>query len=166
MKRLFILLISFCFSVVNAGEVTGKIISYGIFAVPIKYATQEVSQALSGTMRIYSGLPNLMVATNHLTAKIGVHFGIIYEISNLPVKDGEKVELVRVYKYPTIKKLDGTTSQGYEWKPKEFVKDGRVVDYFGYGLDHDYELVPGVWEFKIKYKGKTLCTQSFVLTEK
>jgi hypothetical protein len=166
MKRLFILVIAFCFSVANADEVTGKIISCGIFAVPFKHTTQEVPEALSGTMRIYSGLPNLIVATNRLTAKIGVHFGIIYEISNLPVKDGEEVELVRVYKYPTIKKPDGTTSQGYEWRPKEFVKDGRVVDYFGYGLDHDYELVPGVWEFEIKYKGKTLCAQSFVLSQK
>jgi len=87
------------------------------------------------------------------------------EISNLPAKDGEKVELVRVYKYPTIKKPDGTTSQGYEWKSNEFIKDGRVVEYFGYGLDHDYEIVPGVWEFEIRYKGKTLCGQSFILTE-
>jgi hypothetical protein len=160
------LLIVFCFSVARADEVTGKIISYGIFAVPSKHTNQEVPEALSGTIRIYSGLPILIVATNYLTAKIRVHFGIIYEISNLPIKDGEEIELVRIYKYPTIKKPDGTTSQGYEWRPKEFVKDGRVVDYFGCGLDHDYELVPGIWEFEIKYKEKTLCAQSFVLTEK
>ena len=165
MKRLLILLIAFCFSIAGADEVTGKIISYGIFAVPSKHNTQEVPEALSGKMRIYSGLPSLITATNRIPAKIGVHFGIIFEISNLPIRDGEEVELVRVYKYPTIKKPDGTTSQGYEWKPKEPVKDGCVVDYFGYGLDHDYELAPGVWEFEIKYKDKILCTQSFTVIQ-
>jgi hypothetical protein len=156
----------FCLSVANADEVTAKIISCGIFTVPNKHRIQEVPEAFSGTVRIYKGLPTLEIATNQIPAKIGTDFGFIYKISNLPLKDGEEVELVKAVNNPGIKKPDGKTSQTSEWKLKKVVMDGCVVDYSGFGFDYDYELVPGVWKFEIKYKGKAVCAQTFTVVEK
>ncbi len=168
MKRLlilFIFLFVYCVSNANADEVTGRIICFGIFTPPDKYRIQEVPEASSGIVRIYTGLPVLSIPTNQITAKIGTDFGFIYEISNLPLKDGEEIEIVKALKTPGIKSPDGKTVRTSQWKPKKVVKDGHIVDYSGFEFDYDYELVPGTWEFEIKYNGKTLCTQSFTVIQ-
>ena len=170
MKRRFIFLMAFCFSfafsVANADEVTAKIISYGIFTFSDKYNTLEATETFSGKVHLYLGQPILAVATNQIPAKIGTTFGFIYEVSNLPVKNGEEVELVKTVKTPAIKKPDGTTSIKSQYKIKRPVLDGRAIDYYGFGFDYDYELAPGVWEFEISYEGKILCTQTFTVAQK
>ena len=151
----------FC-SVVNAAEVHGKVMSYGLFKVSGKEEIVKSPDTPSGVTRIPAGTPMLLISTNRVPAKIGVRFGMWYEITNVPASDGE-IEVTKVARHPTIKKPDGTISKGFTFVEKQWVKDGRVVGWTGYGFDHDYELSTGEWEFEMQFKGKAVCMQKFVV---
>ena len=62
-----------------------------------------------------------------------------------------------------MKKLDGKVSESFSFVEKSQVTKGRVEAQTGYGFDHDYELVPGVWRIEMKHDGKTLMTQEFTV---
>lgn len=85
-----------------------------------------------------------------------------FEISNVPLPDGE-VEVTKIARHPAITKPDGTTSKGFTFVEKQWVKDGRVVGWTGYGFDHPYELAAGDWEFEMQFKGKPVCKQKFTV---
>jgi hypothetical protein len=103
----------------------------------------------------------LVSQTNRIPARLGIRFGFWYEITNLPVKDGDLVEIVKVVKHPPITKPDGTMSKGFEFTETPVVRDGRTKGWTGYGFDQRYELAPGIWEFEMKYNGATVCKCSF-----
>lgn len=148
-----------------AEEVQGEIISSGIYEVPTKQRLEHATQAVAGIVRVYQGEPVLLAETNQITAKIGTDFGFIYKIVNLPMKDGEEIELEKTVKTPGIKQSDGTIKTLSVWRLKKTVNNGCVVDYSGFGFDNDQELVPGTWQFEVKYKDKVLCAKTFTVVQ-
>lgn len=38
-------------------------------------------------------------------------------------------------------------------------------DLFGYGLENDWDLVPGTWTFEIRHDGTTMASERFELVE-
>jgi Domain of unknown function (DUF3859) len=151
-----------CCSFVRAADMKGKIVSYGIFTVSSKEEFVTSPETPSGVTRIPLGTPILTTATNRIPARMGVRFGMWYEITNVPVADGD-VEVTKIAKHPTITTPDGTTSKGFTFVEQQSVKDGRVIGWTGYGFDHAYELAPGRWEFEMTIKGKTVCKQEFTV---
>ena len=158
---IFILVICTC--AVSAQEIQGKILKYGIFKSPEHSVDEKAPDAPGGAKHFYEGFPIFTSVTDKIPAKPGIHFGIIFEISNLPdnLKD---FEFIAIQTCPPIHRPNGTVSTGYTQPIKEFVKEGRVVSWTGYSFDHDYELVPGEWTFEIKSGDKTLCKQTFTVT--
>jgi len=134
MKWLLALITVLGFPITHADEVTGKIISYGIYSVSDEHRMQEAPDSFSGAVRIYRGLPILVTSTNQIPAKIGTDFGFIYQISNLPAKDGDEIEIEKIAKTPPINKPDGTTAQKSEWICHKPVVGGCVLDYSGFAL--------------------------------
>jgi hypothetical protein len=161
-KILLLFLLSACLSGASASEIKGKITSYGIFKISGKEEIVKSPETTSGITRIPAGTPTLTTSTDRIPAKIGVRFGMWYEISNLPISDGE-VELTKIARHPVVTKPDGSISTGFTFIEKLQVKDGRVIGWTGYGFDHDYELVAGDWEFEMQFKGKTVCKQKFTV---
>jgi hypothetical protein len=94
---------------------------------------------------------------------MGLNFGIQYEISNLPLKDGQEVSLTIITKHPPITGPAGKTSLSEQDIGTRPVKDGRASGIAGYSFDHDYELVPGKWEFVVVHDGQTLCSGEFTV---
>src|SRR5438874_4294765 len=86
--------------------VHGKIIRYGIYKAPDKYTANKDAQSLSGNRRSYSEMPNFTSSTTNIQARLGVHFGIAFELSNLPSDQG-KFEYKIVKKCPGIHRPDG-----------------------------------------------------------
>lgn len=164
MKRplLFSLLLFACCSVITAADIKGKVVSYGLFKVSGKDEIVKSPQTPSGITRIPAGTPILTMSTNRVPAKIGICFGMWFEITNVPAPDGE-VEVTKIARHPTITKSDGTTSKGFTSVEKQWVKDGRVTGWTGYSLDHDYELATGDWEFEMQVKGISVCNQKFTV---
>jgi hypothetical protein len=164
MKKTLLLsfLLAASFSVASAGETQGKVASYGLFKTSNKEEIVKSPETTSGVTRIPAGTPILTISTNRIPAKIGVRFGMWYEITNVPAPDGE-IEVTKIAKHPAITKPDGTTSKGFTFVEKQWVKDGRIVGWTGYGFDHNYELATGDWEFEMQFKGKTVCKQKFTV---
>jgi len=150
-------LLALCFSSARAADMKGKVVSYGIFTVSGKEETVKSPETPSGVTRIPAGTPMLTVATNRIPAKLGVRFGMWYQITNVAAADGE-IEVTKIARHPAITKPDGTTSKGFTFVEKQWVKDGSVFGWTGYGFDHPYELAPGRWEFEMAVKGNTVCT--------
>ena len=162
MKRSLVflsILFGFCF-VSFGDEVQGKVTSYGIFKVTEQREIEPAPQTPTGAnQRLLAG-PVLVTSTNRIPAKIGVQFGLWYEINNLPVHNGE-VEVTAIVSLPTITKPDGTTSKEFKVVQKQVSKDGVLVSWSGYGFEDDFELVTGDWDIKIQFNGKTVCAQEF-----
>lgn len=140
----------------------GKVTSCGLFRFSGKEEIIQSPQTPSGITRVPAGTPILIASTNRIPAKIGVRFGFQYELINVPVPDGV-VEITKIARHPAITKPDGTISKGFTFVEKQFLTGGRAVGWTGYGLDHDYELATGDWEFEMLFAGQTVCKQEFTV---
>jgi hypothetical protein len=130
----------------HGAEVTARVVQHGIFhQVP---------------------LPTGNVLTNDadiIPAKVGVMFGMRFEISNVKLKDGELLELTKIVSHPQITKPDGEVSFVSVQKVYFPVKQNTVVMQVGYVFEHDYELVPGNWAFEMQLGGKKMVKQEFTV---
>jgi hypothetical protein len=143
---------------------TGKVNEYGIYRT-----TQQIPQDLVKTPESIVGLDktpgrgmHLISLTNRIPAKIGVHFGMRYTLLNLPVPDGV-VGITKIARHPLMVKSDGTISTCYTNVQKQIVRSGWTAGFTGWSFDHDYELLPGPWEFELRYEGKLLCKSEFTV---
>jgi len=155
--------VALCVTYVNAGEPKGRILKYGIFKQTEKEEIIRTPETPSGVTRIPAGYMSIVTVTNRIPARIGIKFGIRYEVTNLNVKDGDFFEITKVTTHPPMKKPDGKTWGSFSFAEKAPVKNGRVEAQTGYGFDHDYELVTGVWRIEMKLDGKTLLRQEFTV---
>lgn len=142
--------------------IEGKIVNCGVYIFPDKAVIIKTPETASGVTYIPAGKPVLMTATNRIPAWLGIRFGMTYYVKNLPVANGY-VDITKIAKHPLMTKPDGTTSTGFTTVEKQFVKDGQLVGWTGYGFDHDYELAPGRWEFTVMFEGQPLCKQDFTV---
>lgn len=111
-------------------------------------------------------LPTGNVLTNDtdiIPAKVGVMFGMRFEISNVKLKNGELIELTKILSHPQITKPDGEVSFESVQKVYFPVHQNTVVMQVGYVFEHDYELVPGNWAFEMQLGGKKLVKQEFTV---
>ena len=164
MKRLFILsmVASLCCCVAAAAEIQGKILNCGLFRFSGKEELIKTPETSSGFTRVPAGTPILVASTNRIPAKIGVRFGMVYELVNVAAPDGQ-IKVTKIARHPKITKPDGSSSEGFTFLEPQLVKDGRVVGWTGYGFDHDYELAVGDWEFEMRLEGKTVAKQKFTV---
>ena len=161
--RSFILILcpAACLSISLAADIQGRVLMSGIFKISKEVESVKSPQTPSGLTSVPANTPILISQTNRIPARLGIRFGFWYEITNLSVKDGELVELVKVVRHPPITKPDGTVSKSFEFTETPPVSDGRAKGWTGYGFDQRYELAIGTWEFEMKYKGTTVCKCTF-----
>lgn len=112
----------------------------------------------SGQSRLTS-TAQLVSTTTEVPLKLNTRFGFCFTISGIS-PDGP-AELTKVVSHPPIRRADGTIKSSYTARRPIQVVNGRVSACEGYGFDHDYELVPGVWKFALLYDGQELVTQQF-----
>jgi hypothetical protein len=142
---------------------TGKILVYGIIAPPKGEEILDTPETSSGKSRTTQSPKLLFLSvTNRIPALMEMRFGVAFSVTNIPATNGQ-VKLTKIVKHPKMFKPDGTTSEGFTFEEPIFIQDGGGVNYSGYGFDHPYEVVPGVWDFMMKYQDTTLWTQRFVV---
>ncbi len=129
----------------------GVISNYGLFRIPT--TTVHDSQAVSLYEQRF-----LVANTDTIPAVIGTRFGFNYVITGEP-RDGN-VSIVKITKYPDpgMRRNDGLVHAD----TTRFSVSLNTLRYTGYRFDHDYELIPGKWQFEIWHDRKMLLSQAFV----
>jgi hypothetical protein len=147
-------------------------ISFGIAAIPAQGADVRVTIVEHGlyTLEIKSekrspdGVIDSMVenlchyaTTTTVPLKAGVHFGFRYRVDGLV--PGEGVDLAKVIHFPVTAKPPGAKPLSTIWRPM-LVAAGQA-HYVGYGLDLDWELMPGRWSLSIHQSDHKLVEMGF-----
>ena len=111
--------------------------------------------------------PTFTAVTDRIPAQLGVRFGIVFELTNLPRTQNAAVGIRLVTRHPPFREPDGTTSTGTERELRLPVKgQDRIVSWTGAGFDHKEELVPGTWTFEVRSFTKLLCKKDFIVVRK
>lgn len=161
----FALILTLTYQVIASTEgIESKVTHFGLYRIASQEEIIETPETSSGVTHIYAGRPVFINSTNVIPARIGLHFGFEYEISNLPGQDGQ-IDVTVIVKHPPMTKPDGTISKGFTTKQAVNLNNGKVNPVFGYGFDHDYELVTGDWTFEVLYEGKLVCSQKFIVVK-
>jgi hypothetical protein len=159
-----VLLTVSCAAVANA-DIQGRIVGYGTYTVTDKYKQFKTPGSISGFGRSYMEPPTFTAVTDHIRArKNGVRFGIVFELTNLPKIQHATVGIILVVKYPPVHRPDGTTSTHFAQSTRMAVRGrDRIVSWTGYGFEHDYEMVPGIWTFEVRSYSRMLCKKDFTV---
>jgi hypothetical protein len=161
---LLVLLIVAGSAAADAEGLKGRIVGGGTYTVTDKYKVLKTPGSPSGLSRLYMDPPTFTAVTDRISAKIGVRFGIVFELTNLPKIQNATVGIVLVTKHPLVRRPDGTTSTGTERQVRMAVRgQDRIVSWTGVGFDHDYEMVPGTWTFEVRSDNRLLCKKDFTV---
>lgn len=103
-----------------------------------------------------------VATTEAIPAAQGVHFGFRFRIDGPPA--GEPVVVRKVVRFPraVIPPLGAGPIEAFD--STGTVASG-AVSYTGYGLDYDWEIVPGPWTFEIFSGGRQLAKVTFMVTK-
>jgi hypothetical protein len=148
----------------DAEGLKGRIVGGGTYRVTNNYRVGNIPGLDSGVSRWYMDPPTFTAVTDRIVAKMGVRFGIVFELTNLPTIQNAAVGIVLVSKHPLIRSPDGTTSTGTERRLRLSVRgQDRIVSWTGFGFDHREDLVPGTWTFEVRSYSKLLCKKDFTI---
>lgn len=142
-------------------EPVGIIREFGIYKRAEKEQVIVTPETSSGLTRIPAGQLSLQTKTNRIPAKLGLAFGITYEVSVSNGASPETIEVLKVVSHPPMTKPDGQVARGFTIRETLPAKNGKAIAQTGYSFDHAYELVPGTWTIEVRHEGKTLVKQVF-----
>ena len=103
----------------------------------------------------------MLKTTERIPLVRDAHMSLQYRIWNLPDQPAY-IKLRRVLKHPVMTLPDGSQSSGSDYMITGAVSIGQVIAYTGYGLNEDYEMLEGEWNFQIWYENEKLIDHSFV----
>ena len=95
-----------------------------------------------------------------IPGEVGISFGISYIVHSTP--KGRPMKITALIQFPD----DGLVSpQGDVYKSAEetmFIKLGEE-NFYGFGFDQAWEIVPGEWKFQIKYKNAIIAQKTLTV---
>lgn len=164
-KLIWLLLFTVAWSVTAEAEgLKGRIVGYGTYTVTNNFKVIKTPGSISGVSQAFMDPPTFTAVTDRIRAKIGVRFGIVFELTNLPKIQNATVGIVLVKKHPPLRSRDGTTSTHFERSIRMQVRgQDRIVSWTGYAFDYDYEVVPGIWTFEVRSYSRLLCKKDFTV---
>ena len=153
-----------CSATADAEGLKGRIVGGGTYTVTDNYKMLKTFEQTPASSRVYMDPPTFTAVTDSIPAKIGVRFGIVFELTNLPKAQYATVGIMLVTKHPLVRWPDGTTSTGSERRVRMVVGgQDRIVSWTGVGFDHAEELVPGIWTFEVRSYSRLLCRKDFTV---
>jgi hypothetical protein len=167
-KITWLVLLTVAWSVaVDAEGLKGRIVGGGTYVVTDNYKRLRTPGSGSGFSRFYMDPPTFTAVTDRIQAKLGVRFGIVFELTNVPKIQNATLGIVLVTRHPPFREPDGTTSTGTERELRLPVRgQDRIVSWIGTGFDYKEELVPGIWTFEVRSFTKLLCKKDFIVVRK
>jgi len=136
------------------------IVDKGVFEIRPGEVT-DVRDAPGGKVTAAAG-ETLVESTDQFRGRLGLEFGFRYVLLGFP--EGEAVQLDLVITFPPPGISD--PAQGAPIFQVRVSREKRIggTHYFGYGFEHDWEIVPGVWTLTIERGGTKLAEESFMVT--
>jgi hypothetical protein len=137
----------------QSADVHVTIVEHGLYTLEVK-SEQRSPDGVIDTM-----VENLChyATTTTVPLKAGVHFGFRYRVEG--VAPGEGVDLAKVIRFPMIAKPPGAKLLSTIWRP--MLVAAGPAHYVGYGLDFDWELMPGHWSLSIQQSDRKLVEMGF-----
>lgn len=137
------------------------VLDAGVYAVETGEETAD-QNAPTGTIADVT-TATLLEATTAVPGRLGLEFGLRYEIIGTP--PGAEVPLDFVIVYPPPGLVDPTDP--VPLTESRFTQPERLgaPSYVGYGFENDWEIVPGDWTFEIWFEGRNLTRQSFTVSK-
>jgi hypothetical protein len=136
------------------------IVDKGIYAIKTGDQTPDANTPTGEIAAVQKS--KIIEATDTVAARVGVEFGFQYVVIGKPA--GEEVPLHIVITYPKPGIHDPAEAAPLLLSRFQRVKKIGETVYLGYGIEHDWEIVPGTWTFQIWHGGKKLAEQSFTVT--
>ncbi|HSY42969.1 MAG TPA: DUF3859 domain-containing protein [Candidatus Acidoferrum sp.] len=158
-----IALLGIGFALAAAAGIDGKISDYGIFKETGDQDSFGAPQSPSGVGHIIHSPPMLVATTNRIPAKLGIGFGVAYEVQNPAAEDGEQLNAEIRVSYPSITRPDGSISKSFTTYNQSFYQKHKAIGSIVYTFDHDYEVVTGTWRFEVTVGGKLIGNKEFTV---
>ena len=136
----------------------GEILEFGYYEVQAEGERFQAPDTTSGAV-VAAPTVKLLEQTDIIPIEPGRMFGFRFRLSGFPAN--KEVEIREVVTHPPITRPDKKKSTGFESRIGLNVQRGDVVDYVGYRLDHDYEMVEGEWRFEFWHEDKKLLEKKF-----
>lgn len=135
-----------------------ELVGYGIFeASPTQRRApfRATAPAADGVENVY-----FVDFTTEIPAELGTGFGVQYVINSTP-KGGE-IDVVNVIRFPGegLQPPNGRTYT--ESREHRRIKVG-YRDFYGYGFDRPWEMIPGEWVFEVWHHNARLLRKKFTV---
>ncbi|MBI3774348.1 MAG: DUF3859 domain-containing protein [Gammaproteobacteria bacterium] len=135
-----------------------EIIEFGYYEVQNEGQRFEDPNVTSGVTQA-GPIVKLIQQTDDIPIEAGRMFGFRFRLKGFSGK--EDIVIREVVTHPSMSRPGQKASTGYEVKLPLIVRRGELIDYAGYSLNHDYEMVEGDWRFEFWYEDKKLLEQKF-----
>jgi hypothetical protein len=132
----------------------------GLFRASVVGTTQQPDTAIGRTNQL-SGVEKLETTTT-VPARLGVSFGLEYRLTG--EREGAAATIRVVVIPPKAGLFNPATGKRLyreTWRPSIVLVGAPTL--IGYKLEHDWEVVPGLWRFEIWQGERKLAEQSFCL---
>jgi hypothetical protein len=136
------------------------IVDKGVYEITTGEATPDPNTP-TGKISAVTKVKNIE-ATTAVRGRVGLEFGFQYTVVGAPAGDEVSLDIVNIY--PALGIVDPQDPKPIlENRYSRKKKIGETA-YLGYGIENDWEIVPGTWTFEIWYSGRKLAEQSFTLS--
>lgn len=141
----------------NASVTGAKIVAFGLVAPDITAETNAPETSLGF---IHTGKrAELLKTTDVIEAKVGTSFGIFYCLDGQPT--GNSVHALIQVAHPKI--INPETKKPTEVEKWDVVKHIGWTGCSFWTFDHDWEIAPGQWQFRVIYDSKVLAERAFTV---
>ena len=141
----------------RAQEVIGiSVLERGVYTLEVTKTERTPSGIDQGTVANVCRVAD----TATVPAMQGTQFGLRFRVDGQA--PGVPVQILTIVHFPRVVTPPGGQRALSAHEHMATVETGQV-SYWGYGLDHPWEVMPGIWTFEMYSGGRKLAEVSFLL---
>jgi len=97
-----------------------------------------------------------------IAGEVGTSFGIEYIVHSRP--KGRPMQVTAIILYPEAGLISPAGDVYHRSEETMYIKPGEE-NFYGFGFDEPWEIVPGEWTFQIRYKQAIIARKTFTVLE-
>jgi hypothetical protein len=163
MKIKFSLILLLLLTPVLNGDVVVRAVEITAFGVFKDYGKQfERGYSATGPGTYSLEYARFVDFKSEIPGELGISFGIQYIIHSVP--KGQPFRVTGVITYPG-KGLVSPNGEIYKSSQEDMIVKLGEKNFYGFGFDKPWEIIPGEWKFQIKHKDAVLAQKTLVVLE-
>jgi hypothetical protein len=145
------------------GDVVVRAVEITAFGVFQEYGKQfERGYSASGPGTYSLEYVRFIDFKREIPGELGINFGIQYIIHSTPKGKPFKVTGVITYPEPGLASPDGEL---YKNSQEDMIVNLGEKNFYGFGFDKPWEIIPGEWKFQIKHNDAVLAQKTLVVLD-